>query len=362
MKINFFVPHLEISGGIRVALNYAHFLAEKGHDVQVVFQHKNYRKRIKNILEFKRGSIREFFDNKPYWYRHLKANIAYKPKINNETLADADILVAMDYSKVKLFDVLDRKKGVRFEFIMHDERLYHGDKEDINKVYKRDVNKICVSSWLQGVIKKDFNQESDVLINPIDTELFFQEKSDKKKENDEIIITMMHHNYEWKGVEDGVKIFNKVKKETGKNLKLVLFGCRFKKIDIQYDEYYYDSKQEDIRKIYSDSDIFLCTSEWEGLGLPAMEAMCCKTAVVTYDTGGSRDYAFDNDTAFVAQHSDLRDLENKLKEAVIYSEKRDQIAQNGYKFITQKIDTWAESVEKMEKIFNNKLAKRSNES
>ena len=58
--------------------------------------------------------------------------------------------------------------------------------------------------------------------------------------------------------------------------------------------------------------IYLCPSWDEGLGMPSMEAMACGSALVTYDNGGSRDYAHDGETALVAPRRDLPALVGAL--------------------------------------------------
>ena len=78
--------------------------------------------------------------------------------------------------------------------------------------------------------------------------------------------------------------------------------------------------------------------------------MACRCALVTYDNGGSRDYAFDGKTALVARRRDKEDLKNKLELLVKDIDLRKKIADNGYEFM-QKWPTWEEQAEKLEKIF-----------
>jgi glycosyltransferase involved in cell wall biosynthesis len=87
----------------------------------------------------------------------------------------------------------------------------------------------------------------------------------------------------------------------------------------------------------------------EGFGLPSLEAMACGAAVVTYDNGGSRDFAFDGKTAFVAPRRNLEILAAKLEEAITSHEKRHTIAKAGYSFV-HTMPTWEEQVTKMEQI------------
>ncbi len=54
-----------------------------------------------------------------------------------------------------------------------------------------------------------------------------------------------------------------------------------------------------LRRLYNSASIFLQASREEGWGLPPNEAAACGCALVTYDTGGSREYAHDGETALV---------------------------------------------------------------
>jgi len=338
MKIIFLIPHLKISGGGRIGLNYAHFLAQKGYQVNVIVTSKKlWRRYPANLLNFK---VR--------WFKGFAAKVLRVKDLGEDNLPDADIIVACAWQMARLMNTYSAKKGIQFQFIMHDERLYHGQREEIEKVYKYPIKKIAISSWIKERLKKDFNINAELLITPVDFNLFHS--VDVKKNNQEIRILMLHHTYKWKGVKEGLRAFSNAKKQIP-NLKLILFGARKEKIDIPHDEYYYKLPQKKLAHLYSSCDIFLCPSWYEGLGMPAMEAMACGCAVVTYDTGGSRDYAFDGKTAFVAKSRDVKDLSNKLLLAVKNGELREKIAQGGYKFIHNDIETWEESVNRLENIF-----------
>jgi glycosyltransferase involved in cell wall biosynthesis len=54
-----------------------------------------------------------------------------------------------------------------------------------------------------------------------------------------------------------------------------------------------------LRRLYNSASIFVQASREEGWGLPPNEAAACGCALVTYDTGGSREYAHDRESALV---------------------------------------------------------------
>ena len=67
--------------------------------------------------------------------------------------------------------------------------------------------------------------------------------------------------------------------------------------------------------------------------MPSMEAMACDTALVTFDTGGCRDYARDGETALVARRRDVADLGAKLERMAVDAELRARIAGEGMAFV-----------------------------
>ncbi len=126
-------------------------------------------------------------------------------------------------------------------------------------------------------------------------------------------------------------------------------GRRRRGIADLYDEYHFDPPQNQIQKIYAGADIYLSASWDEGFGLPSLEAMACGTAVVTYDNGGSRDFAYDGRTAFVAPRRDESALASKLEMAVCDTNLRAKIAKQGYE-CTLRMPTWQDQGEKLESI------------
>ncbi len=282
------------------------------------------------------------------WIEDFSAGILRLKNLDKNSIPDADVIVACGWETAGIMNGYPDGKGLKFQFVMHDERLYHGPKEKVEITYRYPNKKIVISSWIKEMLEGDFNIHSNLLITPVDHNLFHPVKTEKKDKK--IKVLLLHHTYKWKGVDEGVKAVLKIK-EKRPEIKLVLFGVHERQIDIPCDTYLYNISQNRLAFMYSSSDIFLCPSWFEGLGMPAMEAMACGCAVVTYDTGGSRDYAIDNKTAFVAGNRDEEDLYHKLLLAVDNGELRRRIAEEGHRFITNDIDTWEESVEKLENLF-----------
>ncbi len=83
--------------------------------------------------------------------------------------------------------------------------------------------------------------------------------------------------------------------------------------------------------------------------MPSMEAMACGAALVTFDNGGSRDYAKDGVTALVAPHRDVPALARCLERIVSDDDLRAHIAARGREFVTQTF-AWDRATAQLETI------------
>jgi phosphatidylinositol alpha-1,6-mannosyltransferase len=83
--------------------------------------------------------------------------------------------------------------------------------------------------------------------------------------------------------------------------------------------------------------------------MPAMEAMACGAAVVTYDNGGCRDYAIDGTTALVALRRDVAALGKALGRMIEDRPLRERLARAGREHVTRAFD-WDRATEQLEAV------------
>ncbi len=69
----------------------------------------------------------------------------------------------------------------------------------------------------------------------------------------------------------------------------------------------------EIEKYYSDADVFLMPSIWEGLGVVAMEAMASGRLVLVSKTGGLMEVVEENENGLMASPKNISDWEEKIK-------------------------------------------------
>lgn len=351
MKITFVLPGVWLLGGVKVVFEYANRLQEKGHEVCVVYpmvpmssgKKGNYikssiNKALTAILNFKKGNTVDWFD--------VKAKLISKPTLDERFIPDGDIVVATSWQTASYVNKYSKNKGEKFYLIQHYE-IWSGDKGEVDMTYKYGFHNIVISSWLKNILEKKLGAKTEALIlNGVDLNQFYPESVPKSCT--EIRILMLHRYGEWKGVSDGLRAFEIVKNKYG-NAKLVMFGPRTKEGIPEDVEYHKNITADELRKLYSSCDIFMYPSQCEGFGLPPMEAMACRCAVVTTNVGAVPDYTIPGKTALVSAPKDPEALAQNIIQLLENEEQRKQIAENGFNYIKQ--FTWDKSTNELEKIF-----------
>ena len=185
---------------------------------------------------------------------------------------------------------------------------------------------------------------AELLVTPVDPALFHPVPAEP--DDGRLRVLMLHHEYPWKGVADGLEAVAKVRARHPE-LCLVGFGVKPPKGAMPYDEFFADLPQERLAWLYSRCPIYLCPSWDEGLGMPAMEAMACGAALCTYDNGGCRDYAIDGRTALVAPRRDVDALAWGLLRLVEGRDLRERLAREGRDFVRTQFD-WERATARLE--------------
>lgn len=249
----------------------------------------------------------------------------------------ADVLIATAWQTAEFASTLAPETGEKFYFIQSHESLWTREKEKAKKTYRLPFEKIVVSTWLQEILSETYQQKAEVLVVPINREHFFCQK---KKWNTPPRVCLLHHDYPLKGYKEGISAIQKVKSKNRK-FDLVVFGEKLKDPRLLYQEagfefeYHYRPIGKKLREIYSSCDVFLCPSWFEGLGLTGMEAMACRCALVTTDTGGCRDYAVHGETALVSPPRDVEALAGNLTAVLENEPLMKRLSENGQKKIME---------------------------
>ncbi len=315
MRISFLLPHVFLSGGVKALLEYANRLQAMGCAPQLIVpapKPKWYRLDEKALRltcgaqSQDPGSV-DWFDN--------RVPLIQVPEIASRYLPPADVLIASSWETAYAASSLPSDRGEKFYFIQHHEILWTRYVQKAKATYRMPFKKLVISSWLKQILKDEYGEESHLLTTPVDDKQFYP--GDGERSGPAKRVCLMHHNYDWKGFQDGARAFS-LAKSRGAPVELVVFGGKLEQPEPLFREmgfeceYHYRPLGKRLREIFSSCDIYLCPSWHEGLGMPPMEAMACGCALVTTDTGGCRDYALPGKTALVSAPHDVEALAKNL--------------------------------------------------
>jgi glycosyltransferase involved in cell wall biosynthesis len=336
VNITFLSPHLRIAGGVRAILTYADRLAERGHEVTVMVP---ARGRARAMWRTLRGTGAD-------WMPRMRARVRWVARWQASALPDGDAIVATAWQSAPVAAAAPARSGERFYLVQHYESLYHGAPAQVDATYRLPLRKIVISTWLADIMRERFGSTAPVVVTPVDPDLFHRVPHARSGRGPRVL--MLHHEYAWKGVADGLAAVRRVRARLP-GLRLVGFGVKPPRGRSPYDEFHANVDQSNLAALYSGCDIYLCPSWDEGLGMPPMEAMACGAALVTYDNGGSREYARDDETALVARRRDIDDLAAKLERMATDPALRERLATAGAAFVTTTFG-WDRAVRRMEEI------------
>lgn len=331
MRITILCPHVRIAGGVRAILTYADRLSGRGHAVTLVVPSRG---RVKTAWRGLRGAPID-------WFPGFRARLQWTDRWRPDALPDTDALIATAWQSAATVAAAPARCGRKFYLVQHYESLYHGSPAEVDATYRLPLAKIVISTWLQDIMRERFGAPSERLVTPVDPALFFACATP-----DPARVLMLHHEYAWKGVADGLEALARVRSRFT-SLRVVAFGVKPPREPLGYDEFHANPPQHLLRELYSGCAVYLCPSWDEGLGMPSMEAMACGAALVTYDNGGCRDYAHDGETALVARRRDVDDLSATLLRMLVDTPLREKIAAAGAAFIRREFD-WDRAVTTLE--------------
>jgi glycosyltransferase involved in cell wall biosynthesis len=319
---------------VRAILSHADRLAARDHEVRVVVPAGSA------VRALWRNRVRRT----PEWMPRLRGRLQWVSRWDPRHLPEADAVVATAWQSVEAVAAAPVRCGRKFYFVQHYESLYHGDPARVDATYRIPLRKIVISTWLADVMAEKFNSPAAVIVTPVDPGLFHPEPPEL--DDGRFRVLMLHHEYAWKGVADGLEAVQRAKARY-RELVLVGFGVKPPRRRLVYDEFHENPPQDRLAALYSRCQVYLCPSWDEGLGMPAMEAMACGAALCTYDNGGNRDYAIDGRTAVVAPRRDVDALAWGLMRLVEDRALRERIARQGQEFVTTQFD-WERATTRME--------------
>ncbi len=168
-------------------------------------------------------------------------------------------------------------------------------------------------------------------------------KKNKIKDNDKIFCNVARH-VKQKSIHTILKAFSLYVKNK-KNCKLILVGKGPETENLKSLAYEigihknvrWIQSYENIKDIYVLSDIFVLSSEYEGLGLVLLEALSSKIPIIATNTSAIPEIIKNNYNGLLFKPGDYKNLAKKF-EIIENNKLKKKFAKNGYSFIRKKFD------------------------
>ncbi len=345
-RITFVLPStpFRTSGGSKIVFQYANRFVKRGYDVKILF--------LCDRSLSSRGL--------PEWLRRLICSgiVAVYPlgtelspwvkkrsifHMCDDNVKDGDYIVATSYETSNPVYHLSEKKGKKIYFIQDYENWTCSDKE-VQQTYQWMKN-VVISRWLEKIVDQYSGKKSICISNCIDTDKFGIDIPIKKR--DALSIAALYHRADHKGFKYTWKAIQMIK-ERYPNVRVRCFGLSKKpKWMPNWVNYTENANYRQLRRIYNDTAIFICSSIDEGYGLTGAESMACGCALASTAYRGVFEYAVDNENALLSPVKDVDAMVKNIDRLIHDKELRVRLAVAGRKTIEQM--SWEKAVTIFEK-------------
>ena len=308
MRIVFLLPIADMSGGNRVVSIYAKALGQRGHAVTVISpprRRRSFKNKVRSLLkngvwDAEKMSPMSHLDNLGVHHQKLETYRA----IESKDIPDADVIVATWWETAEWLSRIDPQKGAKAYFIQHHEVFPYLPVERAKATYKMPLHKIVIAKWLRTVMSEEYGDTHvDLVPNSIDRNQF---NAPPRTKQSRPTVGFLFSAEAFKGVDVTLRAI-RLLRERFSNLRVVSFGnsepVHFPDWDSEI-EFERSPAQDRLRGIYAQCDVWITASRSEGFNLPAMEAMGCRTPVVSTRTGWPEEAIGDNVNGFLVDIDD----------------------------------------------------------
>ncbi len=360
-RIVFVLPQLKTGGGVRVIVELANVLARK-YDVAIVLPNGtddctfyiDPAVRIEKTGAVPSGIVGRVTGLlKPFFYLKKK-------------YAD-DVIIVTDPIQSILFALFRFKKGYRFvqaddyrifdDLLLLKNRFFLALYKTATKLsYRRNIGYIFNSdfTWRQFVDLKGKSVPKRIVHPSVNHAVFNADKRDmhNNSDNQKYNIALIARKHPMKRFGDFIVVYRQIKTMPEVMVHIgkitIISHDDLSAYDLKDFERVVPRSDREISEVFNASDIYIFTSEWEGFGLPPLEAMSCGCAVIASDAKGIREYAVDGENALLYAPGDTGGLKYNLIRLLSDPVLLEKLQQNGLKRAGE--FSWEKSAKMLEEI------------
>lgn len=361
LRITFVCGAERPSGGQRVISLYADHLSRRGHDVTVVIPcHRSPTLKQRVQALFKEGRIFGINNNRAHSFlrdssfRVLRLN--HFGPVTDRDVPDSDVVIASWWEVAEWVAELHTSKGVKVHFIQGHEAYDYLPIDRVSATYRLPLHKIVISQWLKRLILERYgDQIIDLVPNSVDRTQFFAPPRGKQPTPS---VGFLYSASYTKGADAALLALHRVRNKIP-DLRILSFGISPPNTALPLlaaTEYFCSPPQDQIRTIYSRCDAWLSAGRSEGFNLTALEAMACRTPVISTRTGWPADAVKTNLNGVLVDVDDVEGLSAGL-EWVVSRTDEDWRFLSANAYGTASIGSWEDSVQQFESALRHACAR-----
>ncbi|MDX7952329.1 glycosyltransferase family 4 protein [Lichenihabitans sp. Uapishka_5] len=355
MRISFVLPcsgRYPI-GGFRIIYEYANRLAERGHAVTLVHliapqpEQLSRERYWKSMLQYWRDRSTGRYLPSDWFRLDPRVTTTCHFSLDARAIPDGDVIIASAWQTADGVVQAGSQAGRKFYFIQHYE-TWNSDHAALTATWRLPLKKIVIAAWLKE-IAVGLDETADIVPNAIDHDFFHTVIPPEQRADGSILL--QSHRLDWKGTKDAIKAL-RILRDRGLSFDLTLFGLtrpEASDIDFPY-QFVLNPPQSELKRLYSQTSIFIAPSWSEGWGLTPHEAGACGAALAVTDIGGHKEFLVQGRTALMSPPCDVVALADNVEHLLQDSPFRIQLAYRAAQEL-RRFD-WKRSVSDFEKILS----------
>jgi len=324
VRVTVVLPFVNLTGGIRMLLDFSNHLQDAGHDTTVVYPYWPYRfhlTRAQQWTEFWKECRREA----TVPWLPLRCRLLRVPLIRAMFLPRADVVVATAWPTARDVTRLPANRGRKVHVAMHHE-TGTGPEDRIRAIYAFPCYRIAISNVVRMELEQGFGcTVMEVVPSGVDPSVFFPDGQAEKNS-----VLLMYHPDPRKGADDGIAALSRLRVRIP-DLQVRVCGTVRPDYLPPWMSFEFHPDDTILRRRYSTSAALLYPSRYEGFGLPPLEAMACGCPSVTTAVGAVPEYASDRRDALLVPVGDIDAMVARLEELLTSATLRSRLSAEGLK-------------------------------
>lgn len=345
MRISFVLPNNGYNGGTRVIGIVAGELSRRGHDVRLFVKAHKPRSLASWARQFLRTGRFPAQPKDGPFLDALRSNIhvlTSSDQVSDAVFPDADVVVATWWETAYWVDRLSTSKGAKVYFMQD----YGGAGHELEKIaptWALPMSFITLTGTLRDLIRAENPYaEISVMRNAVDTRIFH---AAERERGSCPRIGFMYRSTATKGMDTALDALIRIRSAVP-GLSVVTVSQTAPDLP-DWIDVVRSPNDEALADVYRSCDLWLFPSRMEGFGLPIIEAMACRTPVVSTRVGAAPDLIRDGQNGFLVEVDDSADMAKKAASILTASPQiwRD-MSHAAWKTVAE--HTWANAVDVFE--------------